>query len=146
MGVSPPNMSCQHLLMLHSGPAPPSLCELRRDTVGAVAPARSNPTADSLSCVVLNLLKNEAGDSPASSVSTETARGPRSASSGLRVRIRLPCKTQNPQKRVCVLHEPADGFEPPTYCLQNSCSTTELCRREIYFIAFFYLYFFFRFA
>ena len=22
--------------------------------------------------------------------------------------------------------EPAKGFEPPTYCLQNSCSTTEL--------------------
>ena len=30
----------------------------------------------------------------------------------------------------CVLLEPAVGFEPTTYCLQNSCSTTELCRRE----------------
>ena len=56
-------------------------------------------------------------------------------------------ETQNPQKRVCVSHEPADGFEPPTYCLQNSCSTTELCRRIVFFIfvlilILFWLYFF----
>ncbi len=24
--------------------------------------------------------------------------------------------------------EPTAGFEPATYCLRNSCSTTELCR------------------
>ncbi len=29
--------------------------------------------------------------------------------------------------------EPVDGFEPPTYCLQNSCSTTELYRHITFF-------------
>jgi hypothetical protein len=32
-----------------------------------------------------------------------------------------------------VKYEPVDGFEPPTYCLQNSCSTTELYRHITFF-------------
>ena len=30
------------------------------------------------------------------------------------------------------IFEPVDGFEPPTCCLQNSCSTTELYRQFKY--------------
>ena len=31
--------------------------------------------------------------------------------------------------------EPTVGFEPTTYCLQNSCSTAELSRRAVNFTA-----------
>ena len=30
--------------------------------------------------------------------------------------------------------EPAVGLEPTTCCLQNSCSTTELCRHNSYIL------------
>ncbi len=52
--------------------------------------------------------------------------------------VKILSNTQYSHPAGDILHkrrmEPAEGFEPTTYCLQNSCSTTELCWRVDYSI------------